>query len=530
MTLFPVLIHGAWRPSGNTSGVFQAENPSNKQRIPGEFPVSGEADLEEALAAAGDAARRLRDVPPDALADFLDGYANEIGADLDELARIASEETALPIEPRLKTVELPRTMDQLRKAGAAARERSWRRATIDTAIQLRSQLEPLGGAVVVFGPNNFPFAYNAVSGGDFAAAIAAGNPVIAKGHPCHPHTTRRLAEAAWRALQRSALPAATVQLVYDTPLELGLRLVSHPATSAIGFTGSRPSGLALKAAADKAGKPIYLEMSSINPVFVLERALKERSGEISDQLLNSCLLGSGQFCTKPGMIVLLANAAGQDFARDLAGKFAGRASANLLTSRGPQILEYAVKALREAGAELLTGGQIIDRTGYAFANTLLSVSGEQFLRESKHLQTEAFGNACLIVLADGIDQMVEIAGRLEGNLTGSIYSEIAGGDDEAYRRLEPVLRTRVGRLLNDKMPTGVAVAPAMNHGGPFPATGHPGFTAVGFPASLLRFSALRCYDNVRPHRLPTELRDDNPTGKMWRMIDGEWTQRSVGAR
>ena len=123
--------------------------------------------------------------------------------------------------------------------------------------------------------------------------------------------------------------------------------------------------------------------------------------------------------------------------------------------------------------------------------------------------------------------MVAIAGSLEGNLTGSIYSDTAGGDDELYARVEPVLRQKVGRLLNDKMPTGVAVSPAMNHGGPFPATGHPGFTAVGIPASLLRFAALHCYDNVRPHRLPAELANRNPTGRMWRLIDGEWTQRDV---
>ena len=125
--------------------------------------------------------------------------------------------------------------------------------------------------------------------------------------------------------------------------------------------------------------------------------------------------------------------------------------------------------------------------------------------------------------------MAEIASKLEGNLTGCLYSETKGKDDAAYTQLATALRPRVGRLLNDKMPTGVAVSPAMNHGGPYPATGHPGFTAVGIPASLLRFAALRCYDNVRPHRLPPELQDKNPTGKMWRFIDGEWTQRDVAA-
>ena len=149
------------------------------------------------------------------------------------------------------------------------------------------------------------------------------------------------------------------------------------------------------------------------------------------------------------------------------------------------------------------------------------------MRNPHALQTEAFGTVNLMVFARDISQMVEIADHLEGNLTGCIYSDTQGGDDEIYALIEPVLRQKVGRLLNDKMPTGVAVVPAMNHGGPYPATGHPGFTAVGIPASMLRFAALHCYDNVRSRRLPSELRDNNPTGEMWRWVDGVWTQRDL---
>jgi NADP-dependent aldehyde dehydrogenase len=155
------------------------------------------------------------------------------------------------------------------------------------------------------------------------------------------------------------------------------------------------------------------------------------------------------------------------------------------------------------------------------------VSGEKFLKDPDRLQTEAFGNATLAVVVDGIDQACDVAARLEGSLTGSLYSARDGGDDMLYRQIVPMLRRRVGRLLNDKMPTGVAVSPAMNHGGPFPATGHPGFTAVGIPASLRRFAMLQCYDNVRPHRLPKWLQDASPNPTMWRAIDGKMTQGAV---
>ena len=175
----------------------------------------------------------------------------------------------------------------------------------------------------------------------------------------------------------------------------------------------------------------------------------------------------------------------------------------------------------------MTGGRLLEEPGYAYANTRLRVDGEQFLADPNVMQTEAFGTVNLVVVAKDITQMVSIAAALEGNLTGCIYSHADGADDADYDWLAPVLRPKVGRLLNDKMLTGVAVVPAMNHGGPYPATGHPGFTAVGIPASMLRFGALYSYDNIRPHRLPAELRDKNPNGTLWRFVDRMWTQADL---
>jgi 2,5-dioxopentanoate dehydrogenase len=177
---------------------------------------------------------------------------------------------------------------------------------------------------------------------------------------------------------------------------------------------------------------------------------------------------------------------------------------------------------------VLVGGQVGGGNGYSFNNTLLKVSGDQFVADPETLQTEAFGNESLLIVAKDEDQAVDIARHFEGNLTGCIYSDKNGEDEPLYRRVEPILRKKVGRLLNDKMPTGVAVVPSMNHGGPYPATGHPGFTAVGIPASIVRFAMLESYDNVREHRLPPELRNQNPA-KVWRLIDGAWTQGDVSA-
>ncbi|MCU0521388.1 MAG: aldehyde dehydrogenase family protein [Anaerolineae bacterium] len=523
----PILIGGQWRQSAGSMKSFAAVDPSTKTPLAEAYPVSPWEEVEAALAAGAEAAEALRGVPRDDLARFLERFADGIEAHADTVAALAHVETGLAIEPRLRSSELPRTTDQLRQAAAAARERSWCHATIDTKRGLRSMLGPLGGPVVVFGPNNFPLAFNSVAGGDAAAALAAGNPIIAKANTGHPGTTKLLTEAAFEAMQATGMPSGLVQLIYRTSHEAGARLVSHPLVGATGFTGSRGAGLQLKEAADRVGKPIYLEMSSVNPVFVLPGALEERLEAIADELFASCSLGTGQFCTKPGLTVVLASERSEAFLEAIAARFQAPPGV-LLGSTGLWTIGDAVRQLRDAGAHLVVGGAEVDGPSYRYANTLLSVSGEQFLAQPEALQTEAFGVVSLMVFAHDVPQMQAIARRLEGNLTASFYTHTDGTDDAIYDGVAPIVRGKVGRLLNDAMPTGVAVSPAMNHGGPFPATGHPGFTAVGIPASILRFGALHSYDRVRSHRLPPELQDRNPTGRMWRLIDGAWTRDDVG--
>jgi len=379
--------------------------------------------------------------------------------------------------------------------------------------------------VVVFGPNNFPFAFNAVAGGDFAAALAAGNPVIAKAHPSHPMTSQALARHAAAALDAAGLPAGTVQLLYDLPRELGLALVADPRLGAVAFTGSRAGGLALKAAADRASIPIYLEMSSINPTFLLPGALDERADGIAEELVSSCTLGAGQFCTNPGLVVVAERASARRFLAEATTRFSAARPALLLGPGVRDNLEDSLAALVRGGARVVAGGARGDGPGCWFQPTLLVAEGAQLLAEPA-LQREAFGPATLVVVAADPQQLVAIAGALDGNLTASLYSARDGSDEALYASVARVVRGRVGRLMDDKMPTGVAVSPAMVHGGPFPATGHPGFTAVGLPAAIQRFTALHAYDHVADGHLPAALRDRNPT-RIWRSIDGSWTTEDV---
>jgi 2,5-dioxopentanoate dehydrogenase len=520
----PVLINGSWQ-AADSSSTFQADNPVIQEKLPEHYPVSSWRDCDQALAAAAEAFQQLQRVSGDQIATFLEAYATRIEARSEEICAAAQEETALPQSPRLADVELPRTTNQLRLAAVAAREGTWKHPVIDTAADIRSCYESLG-PVAVFGPNNFPLAFNSVSGGDFAAAIASGNPVIAKANSSHPATTRLLAEEAFQAVTEAGLPPATVQLIYRTSHEDGERMVADPRIGATGYTGSRSAGLTLKSAADRAGKPIYLELSSVNPVVILPGAIAQRGEELASEFTTSCLMGTGQFCTNPGLVILLESEATEAFIDQLQAKFEAAPVGTLLSGGVAKSLEKAIGVLIESGALPVTGSTSGGGTGYSHSNTLLRINGQHFLNNPGIFQTEAFGNASLLVVADDASQAALVISELEGNLTGCIYSDTAGSDDAIYDQLAAPLRQLVGRLLNDKMPTGVAVSPAMNHGGPYPATGHPGFTAVGIPASLTRFTRLACYDGVRPARLPACLQDANPSG-MWRQVDGNWSQASL---
>ena len=517
-----VLIEGTWQAASAREG-FKAHNPATGEELPREFPVSSWQDCDRALNAGAEAARILRRVSGEQIAGFLASYADNIEARAEEIAGLANSETALAVKPRLRDVELPRTTTQLRQAAEAAREGSWTQAILDTKNNIRSHLAPIG-PVVIFGPNNFPLAFNGISGGDFAAAIAAGCPLIAKAHPLHPATSQALAECAVDALKSSGLPAATVQMLYHFSNQDGLRLVADSRVGATAFTGSRSAGLALKAAADKAGRPIYLEMSSLNPIVFLPGALKERGDALVTETADSGLAAAGQFCTSPNLLFVVASAEARKFIEGVAKSYAARASSPLLSEAGLHNLEKGVQRLVESGADVLSTGSSGNGKGFCYPNTVLQTSASTFRSNGEALQQEAFGNATMVVECANPEELKAALESLDGNLTGAIYSSNQGEDDALYESVAAVLRGKVGRLLNDKMPTGVALSPAMDHGGPFPATAHPGFTAVGIPRSMLRFGALHCYDAVRPDRLPAALRDTAPNTHMWRQIDGRWVR------
>jgi len=268
------------------------------------------------------------------------------------------------------------------------------------------------------------------------------------------------------------MPHSAVQLVYRLSHSDGERLVSDRRVGASAYTGGRHSGLALKRAADAAGRPFYAELSSINPVVVLPGALRERLDAIVDEFTASCLMGTGQFCTNPGLILVLEGSESERFIERAAERFRAAPSGTLLSEGVGRTLVSSLGTWVRAGAHTVVGNASSVSAGYSLANTLMRVTGAAFLERPAELQTEAFGNASLVVVAHDAAEAKHVIDVLDGNLTGCVYSARNGEDESLYDALAPALRRHVGRLLNDKMPTGVAVSPAMQHGGPFPATGH----------------------------------------------------------
>ncbi len=523
MVLQKIFVDGNWR-EGEYDGTFQAVNPTTKQKISGDFPVTTWPEMNRVLNAAEDASVAMRDISGNQIADFLDDYVVRINARHDELVAMAQQETALGDTEggRLHTIEFNGMTGQLSQAAAAARDGSWRDARITTANNIRSGYGMIG-PVAVFGPNNFPFRFNSVAGGDFAAAVVAGNPIIAKANTSHPGTTKMFMEEAVQSARDTGMPRGFLQLVYRTSHEDGAKLVTDPRLGATGYTGSRKSGLALKAAADAVGNPIYLELSSVNPGYILPGALEERLDDIAGDFTTSALMGAGQFCTNPGVTVVYGPLA-QTFIDNVAARFDAATPGTLLSEGVYTGLKRDIATLIGHGAEVVTGNVEGKGVGFNYANTVLRVDGKKFLDNPAGLQTEAFGNSSLFVVAENQRQAAQIANTFEGNLTGWVYRHTGDKDDSAYAAIAPTLRHRVGRLLNDKMPTGVLVVDGMNHGGPFPSTGHPGYTAVGMPGSVPRFAQLQSYDNVRPGDLPDWLQDRAPNDTIYRRVDGKVVQ------
>jgi 2,5-dioxopentanoate dehydrogenase len=454
-------------------------------------------------------------------AALLETIGQRIAALGDVLIERAMIETGLP-RARIEG-ERGRTIGQLQLFADLLREGSWRNVCIDSALPGRTPPRPdirMGlialGPVAVFGASNFPLAFS-VAGGDTASALAAGCPVLVKGHAAHPGTSELVGRAIQQALADCSMPAGVFALLPGAGNAVGEALVRHCAIEAVGFTGSRQGGMALMAIAAARPRPIpvYAEMSAINPVFLLPDALHVRADAIAAGFAASLTMGMGQFCTNPGLVL---GVQGPDFER-----FCAAALAALAASPSAPMLTAPIAAAYLRGVDKLSGHAgvtaLMDDKAAVPKPALFITTARQFLADPA-LADEVFGPASLLVACDDVAQMRLVAEHLEGQLTATLQME--EGDLDDARSLVPILERKVGRILANGFPTGVEVSTAMVHGGPFPATSDSRSTSVG-SAAIYRFLRPVSYQNLPQQLLAPALRDDNP-GRLWRRRDGALTQ------
>ncbi len=492
---------------------FHAYSPQDGSVLEPTFYSATIEDVDRAVVAATDAFAVFAATSGQERGRLLRAIADGIDASATDLIERAHMETALP-RPRL-TGEVARTSGQLRLFAQVVEEGSWVMARIDTADPARTPPKPdIRSMLRPLGPSNFPLAFS-VAGGDTGSVLAAGNPVIVKAHPAHPGTSEIVGRIILSAVQASGLPAGLFSLLFDSGYGVGAALVQHPGIRAVGFTGSFHGGRALMdlAATRPDPIPVYAEMGSTNPVFILPGALQERGEQLADGLYGSFTLGGGQFCTKPGIVFADASRS-TAFTERLRSTTQSGPSFPLLTDG---IASTYKRAVAHRGNLQTAAGQSVN-IGFSAQPILLETTGERFFSDSS-LAEEVFGPTTLLVHCSGIEEMLHAAHALQGHLTATILG--TENDLEQNAELLRILETKVGRVIFNSFPTGVEVCHAMVHGGPYPATSDGRSTSVGSQA-IFRFTRPVAYQGLPQSALPATLRDSNPLGIL-RLWNGAWS-------
>lgn len=518
-------VAGEWvSPDG---AEFQSINPATGEILE-TYRSCGSAETEAAMAAAHASIAEYRRCEKDQIAKFLNTIADEIEALGDQLLETADAETGLGLV-RL-TGERGRTCGQIRAFAATVSAGQWVQASIDTAQpdraplpkpDLRRMMIPIG-PVVVFGASNFPFAFGSV-GGDTASALAAGNPVVVKGHPSHPATNELFAHAVDRAINHCGMLSGVFSLLQGHTNELGGGLVGHERTQAVGFTGSLGGGRALMdiAAARPRPIPVYAEMGSINPVFIAEDAMASRGEEIAAGLVASVTMGTGQFCTSPGVVVITPDAG---FEQAVASGLSATARGLLLNEKIGHSLQSALNAITSRhDVEWLNPVDPAETDTMSPPNCVLKTSAASFLAD-KALQQEIFGPVTLIVECDCPAEMRKVAAGLEGNLTATVHA--SQNDRDQVSELVELLEESAGRVIYNGFPTGVEVCPSQQHGGPYPASSASATTSVGADA-MVRFARFVAYQDMPDELLPPALQNSNPY-HLLRRLNGAFSDLAIG--
>lgn len=498
---------------------FWSYNPATAEK--GEvYTEVDQAQVDLAVSEAAIAFETVKKKNTASRADLLESMAKELEALGDKLIKVCDKETGLG-ETRL-IGERARTCGQLRSFASLIKQGHWQQARIDTAIpdrqpmpkpDIRRIFRPMG-TIAVFSASNFPLAFSTL-GGDTASAIASGNCVVVKAHPSHPGTSKLCAEAMQRAILKNDYPSEMFAMVQGVSPEVSQALVQHPHIKAVGFTGSTHVGRILfdLGASRPNPIPVFAEMGSTNPLIILPQAIANNGAEIAKGLANSITLGTGQFCTKPGLILLLKNKNSPEFVKKLTNALESITIGHFLNHRIQSSFKKDLeKTDAVAGIKMVSSK---DKCGQLF-----EIDADHFLQSPK-LEHEIFGPAAILINCQNINQLIKIVENFGGHLTGTIFAE---GDSELPNVIDS-LEDKVGRIIFNAFPTGVEVCPSMHHGGPYPSSTYAATTSVG-TAAIERFCTVKCYQNIPEELLPIALQNKNPD-KIVRMVNGVFTTEDI---
>ena len=523
-----MLIHGkniiGFTLSANGKNSFRSFDILSGTERPAVFYEATDEEIDAAVTAAGNSFEKYKNTGGSEKAIFLETIANEIELLGDRLIETASSETGLPVA-RI-TGERARTIGQLRLFSTLLVKGNWVNAIIDEALPDRKplprsdirQMQVGLGPVAVFGASNFPLAFS-VAGGDTVSALAAGCPVVFKAHPAHPETCELVASAIITAVKKCNLPEGVFSLVHGKSITVGQKLVKHAYIKAVGFTGSFPGGKAIYDTAVRRSEPIpvYAEMSSINPVIFLPEIIEENAGVLAERFASSIVLGAGQFCTNPGIFLLLKNEVSINFIHLLRDALSLKPAVAMLTKR---IEENYLTGIQEQIKISATQGLINFDSVHPLPH-LIETTVKTALQEPSLLE-EVFGPSSIAIVADNMGEMIDFCKKLPGQLTASVH----GMPQELLqaKTLLDVLQTKAGRVVVNGFPTGVEVTHAMVHGGPYPATTDSRSTSVGTQA-IYRYTRPVCFQDFPDQLLPEALQRGNPL-KIMRLINGEMKENS----
>jgi NADP-dependent aldehyde dehydrogenase len=486
----PVLKSGNWTEASFPVSSFKAVCPLTGKQLTESFPVSSFLDLDEMLQFQVDMRDQIEGFSDSQRARLLQKIAEKIESAEQELINTANEETGLEKDTYLDGKELRSTIAYLRLAAQYCDKDTWADYKLDASKNIVSFRQPMPGPIVIFGPSSSPFLYSASVGVSFAAAIAAGNSIIAKGNPAHPATGMKLARLVFAAIEELQLPRALFQYFHHTTPDLGYRLAAHPLIGALAFNGRFRSGLLLKENAERSGNPVYLDLNSVSPALLLPQFVEAKREKLAKDICAQIFENSGQNPDRPGPFFIVEDRHSSPMIKQISDAFGRETPKPMLSDVKARHLDNLVSDFIRLGARKLTKKESYSPTPFSYPYTAMVTDLKNYLKFSRQFQEYASGPLALFVTLDSPEQFSQVVKSLESSSNCSIFSE--SGEIETVKAFLPILRRKCASLLFNRWVQNEALSPAIIRSGAFPASGNPTFSHYGLPEAIKKFTALSC--------------------------------------